>query len=376
MSLLLLLLGQSLCAPQVAGSGNGGGNGGVARTTAAPPRTTASPPTGSAPGTQQAGPPNTDGDGPEFVGNCLTQKIDFTDPSRIFAMDGLPSLTDIKELDTARYDFTIDYETDKVELSGAGGVTLRLQNSADPKNINALAPRMSTTRFIRYGKFSAMLSAPAIKGIVTTFVGMGPNLPDSSLDLSKTDPRSGDEIDWEIVGGDPINAQSNIFYRGFKDYALRGGKHPVRVTEKHLYTIDWKRESIAFLIDNKLVRTYYKNQSTANPTREQDPSQLHRFFPNRAMKVQFALWSEITNAWAGGIPEFPPGQNSATATYDFVDIQCYNDKDEPVPQWPLTNNPARRDSLPNQPTRGINGKEIFNHRCRSCYCWTWIYRKD
>jgi Glycosyl hydrolases family 16 len=354
MTLLLLLLAQALCAPQIGSVASNG-----TRPNAPTTPTSGSAPVAAALPAQPAGPPNTDGPGPEFVGNCLTQKIDFTDPSRIFAMDGLPSLTDIKELDTARYDMTIDYHSDLVSVSGNGGVVFTAKNSADPQKLNALAPRMSTTRFIRYGKFSAMLSAPAVKGIVTTFVGMGPNLPDSSLNLASTDKNSGDEIDWEIVGGEPYKAESNIFYRGFKDYSLRGGKHNVDVTEKHLYTIDWKRESIAFLIDNKLVRTYYKNQSTANPTREQDPSQLHRFFPNRAMKVQFAMWSDITNNWAGGIPEFPAGQNSATATYDFVDIQCYNDKDEPVPQWPLENNPARKESLPNQPTRGINGKRIF-----------------
>jgi beta-glucanase (GH16 family) len=219
MYLLLLLFGNSLSAPQIgsvpAATRNSTTTVRPAQPAAgsAPTARPAQPTAGSAPAARPTGPPNTDGPGPEFVGNCLTQRIDFTDPSRIFLMDGLPSLTDIKELDTARYDMTIDYHSDKVSLSGNGGVVLTAQNSADPQRLNVLAPRMSTTRFIRYGKFSAMLSAPAVKGIVTTFVGMGPNLPDSSLDLSSTDKNSGDEIDWEIVGGDPDNAQSNIFYR-------------------------------------------------------------------------------------------------------------------------------------------------------------------
>lgn len=231
------------------------------------------------------------GPGPEYVGNCLTQKIDFTDKSRIFSMNGLASMRNIAELDTARYDMTIDYYTNQVKLPGTGGVELII--TANPNSsMVALSPRMSTTRFMRYGKFSAYMSAPAVTGVVTTFIGSGPNLPDSALDLGLTDPASGDEIDFEIVGGDSSHVQSNVFYRGFKDLGVRGGTHSVDITQKHLYSVDWRHDFISWSIDGVTVRTYFRNSTSATLTSKQNPAQnQNRFFPDRAMKMQFALWS-------------------------------------------------------------------------------------
>jgi beta-glucanase (GH16 family) len=203
------------------------------------------------------------------------------------------------------------------------------------------------------GRIETMLKAPAVKGVVTTFIGMGPHLPDDELDLTNTDKRGGDEIDFEIVGGARNEAQSNIFYRGFKEYAIRGAVHKVDDIEQfHKYTIDWKKEAISFYIDDELVRTYYKNSTQANSKE----SATRRFFPDRAMKIQFALWSEAQNAWAGGRPVFPPGTDTVSAVYQYVDIQCYNDDDEPVPQWPIVpENPLSKPTIPNQPTEGVNG---------------------
>jgi beta-glucanase (GH16 family) len=291
--------------------------------------------------------------GAEYQGNCLTQRLDFKDPSRIFALDGMDAMRNIKELDTARYDFTIDYFKNQVKMMPEGGVELSISKPADATK-NPDAPRLSTTRFMLRGKISAYLKAPAIKGVVTTFIAMGPNLPDSELDLSKTDKNGGDEIDWEIVGGAPTEAQSNIFYRGFKEYAIRGGVAKVDSIENfHKYTIDWKKEEIQFLIDDVLVRTYFKNSTQADSVE----SKTRRFFPDRATKVQFALWSEATNAWAGGAAVFPPGTNTAVAQFQYVDIQCYDDNDQPVPQWPLTDlNPPFKATISNQPVQGVNGK--------------------
>jgi beta-glucanase (GH16 family) len=175
------------------------------------------------------GPPlGSTGTGPAYTGNCLTQKIDFTEVNRIYNLNGMARMDwdYSSQLDIGRYDMTIDYFSSQVQMTGKGGVTLKITANPDSTK-NALAPRLSTTRFMRYGKVSAVLSAPAIPGVVTTFVTMGPNLSDSGLDLKGTDTNSGDEIDWEIVGGDATHAQSNLFYRGFKDYGVRGAFHNV-----------------------------------------------------------------------------------------------------------------------------------------------------
>jgi hypothetical protein len=72
--------------------------------------------------------------------------------------------------------------------------------------------------------------------------------------------------------------------------------------------------------------------------------------------VQLALWSDRNNQWAGGAPQWPAGSQSATAFYQYIDIQCYNDRDQPVPKWPLENNPDYKPTIQNQPVRGVNGK--------------------
>ncbi|KAJ3322147.1 hypothetical protein HDV06_003598 [Boothiomyces sp. JEL0866] len=289
---------------------------------------------------------------PQYVGNCISQTVDFSDPSRIFDMGGLPTLTDIKGLDISRYDMTMDYNSQNIKLIPGTGVRLDLTpNSAggDP-----IGTRMSSTRFMQYGRVSAVLKAPAASGVVITFISMGPQLPDPNVDLSVVDPSGGDEIDWELLGQDPTHAQSNIFYRGIPEYGIRSGTHSVsnNITDFHKYTIDWKHDLINFLIDDQLVRTYYKNSSLATDSK----SVTEPFFPNRAGKFQISIWSEASNTWAGGAAKFVNGENSYSAYYKSIQVECYDDNDTVVPKWPnTTSNPDRAASIQNQPTAVYNG---------------------
>jgi hypothetical protein len=109
-------------------------------------------------------------DGNEYLGNCLTQKLDFNDKQRIFEMTGMETNRDILELDTGRYDFTIDYQANHVSYPGKTGIELSIVPPTDPNSASFDAPRLSTTRYMRYGKISTRMKVPAIHGIVTTFV--------------------------------------------------------------------------------------------------------------------------------------------------------------------------------------------------------------
>ncbi|KAJ3252009.1 hypothetical protein HK103_001884 [Boothiomyces macroporosus] len=290
-------------------------------------------------------------DDPRYTGSCLSTKYNLTDMSRIFGLENIPALANIPGLDVGRYDFTVDYNTHLVNVTSEG-LQLTIQKNGDQ---NPSAPRVSTTRFIHYGKISVTLKAPAISGIVTTFIGMGPQLPDSRFDLSKANPDGGDEIDWEILGKDPMNIETNVFFRGFQELGPRGGYHPVKggVAEFHKYTIDYQKDKITWLIDDVAVRTYTKTDPTAlnSPNTHGIP-----FFPDRAMKVQFSLWSDKTNTWAGGAPAWPAGSDSAYAVYKDIEIQCYDDNMNPVPKWPLNSqNPDYTPTAPGQPTIAVNG---------------------
>lgn len=123
-------------------------------------------------------------------GNCISQTINFTDSRRIFSMDGLPTLIDIKDLDTARYDATIDYYSNLVSFIPDGGLRVAI-TKPNQGEIYPAAARVSTTRFIKYGRVSLYLKAPNLGGVVTTFIMMGMFLPDPDVDLSNADQRGG-----------------------------------------------------------------------------------------------------------------------------------------------------------------------------------------
>jgi len=66
-----------------------------------------------------------------------------------------------------------------------------------------------------------------------------------------------DEIDWEWLGGDSNQVQSNFFGKGQTTTYNRGGFHPNpnNQADFHTYTIDWTADQIAWQIDGQTVRT-------------------------------------------------------------------------------------------------------------------------
>ena len=104
-------------------------------------------------------------------------------------MDNLPATGNIDGLDISRYDWTIDYNA-RLVTPNRNGVEVKVQKYKDE---NPSSARVSSTRFMKYGKVSVYLMAPAVPGIVTTFITMGPQLKDSRFDI-KPNTDGGDEI--------------------------------------------------------------------------------------------------------------------------------------------------------------------------------------
>ena len=182
-------------------------------------------------------------------------------------------------------------------------------------NAIASGTRLSTTRYIRYAKISVKMSAIPHPGAITTFITMSDRK---------------DEIDWEILGKSPYEAQTNVFYKGITEYEIHGSKESVRpgVAASHIYTIDWKSDSIAWSIDGRVKRTLYKHNSTSTliPKRE-------RWFPSTPSRVQISVWDGGSTEWAGGPVQFH-GKNKFNAFYEYIDIQCYDSSNRPVDRWP------------------------------------------
>jgi hypothetical protein len=110
-------------------------------------------------------------DDPKKVGNCVTGKIGFN-PTRILNNQANSSVIDVN-----KYDLTIDYGAANVKIGPEGAKLLLTKNDGSV----AQGTRMSTTRYMHYGKFSVEMSAVTAPGIVVTFITMS---------------ERHDEIDW------------------------------------------------------------------------------------------------------------------------------------------------------------------------------------
>ena len=74
-------------------------------------------------------------------------------------------------LDIGRYDVTLDYGN--VTYSANNGLNMLIkENPASPKT-DALGTRISTTRFMKYGRVSAYFKAVGVPGVVNSFISAG-----------------------------------------------------------------------------------------------------------------------------------------------------------------------------------------------------------
>ena len=59
---------------------------------------------------------------------------------------------------------------------------------------------------------------------------------------------------------------SNVFYKGIKEFVVHDILLPVPsgdITRNHVYTLDWKKDTLTWLIDGKPLRTLNRLNSTS-----------------------------------------------------------------------------------------------------------------
>lgn len=100
-----------------------------------------------------------------------------------------------------------------------------------------------------------------------------------------------DEIDWEWLGGDDTQVQSNYFGKGDTTTYDRGAFHTVAqpLSSLHTYSIIWTSAQLEWLIDGTVVRTLTYQDATAGTRYPQTPMQI---------KI---------GTWVAGLPSNPPG---------------------------------------------------------------------
>lgn len=149
------------------------------------------------------------------------------------------------------------------------------------------SPTMKSTFYIFFGTVESHVKMARGAGIVSSVVLESDDL---------------DEIDWEWVGANTSEVQTNFYGKGKAVYT-NGGSHyvPNADTEFHNYTTHWTPEKLEWWVDGSLIRTLQYAEA--------------KNYPQTPSKVQFGVWpagDPSTNKpgtikWAGGVVDYDAG---------------------------------------------------------------------
>ncbi|KAJ4323144.1 transglycosylase [Neodidymelliopsis sp. IMI 364377] len=157
---------------------------------------------------------------------------------------------------------------------GKDGVSFTISKSGD-------APQLTSKWYIMFGKVDVVLKAAPGAGIVSSFVMQSDTL---------------DEIDWEWLGSDPDEVQTNFFGKGQTTSYNRGAFHADKGSQSGFktYTIEWTPEQIVWQIDGVTVRTL-------------EPANAENQYPQTPMQIKFGAWAGGDPANAAGTIEWARG---------------------------------------------------------------------
>ncbi|OJK03119.1 hypothetical protein ASPACDRAFT_58069 [Aspergillus aculeatus ATCC 16872] len=181
---------------------------------------------------------------------------------------------------------------------------------------NTVGSLFANNHYVWYGKISGKVKSSRGKGVVTAFILLS--------DVK-------DEIDFEFVGSDLANVQTNYYWQGVLDYN-NGGKSAVNGSDTfddwHEYEIDWTEDAITWSVDGQVTRTLTK-ESTYNAT-----SKTYKY-PQTPSRMQLSLWpagqasnAEGTIEWAGGEIDWDSedikDKGYYYATFGDITVECYD----------------------------------------------------
>lgn len=196
---------------------------------------------------------------------------------------------------------------------------------------------VSSSRWMLYGTVSARIkSGSASGGVISSFIFRN--------------AMTGDEIDYEWVGKQPNEIQSNFYWHTPAsmdpkdiDYTHSLSHQAPRSTETnatnsaagasnlsqdyHIYTIEWLPDSLTWFIDNQKIRTLLRSE--VNGTK----------YPSSLSQIQFSIWDgglahPATRDWAGGPTDWSDNHPIYEMHVDWVDIKCSTPVDPATTPWP------------------------------------------
>jgi beta-glucanase (GH16 family) len=136
--------------------------------------------------------------------------------------------------------------------------------------------------FPSYGKVTYEVSSPLVAGVVTAVILIGSSYPFLQLMHAQLIPQIADErdeIDVELLGGDPAHWQTNVFapspgdkqplwgvFSSVEDVPA-GNSSDATIVDFHKYSIEWSIDRIVWGVDGKSVRTLSRGNSTGRNAR-------------------------------------------------------------------------------------------------------------
>ncbi|KAF2147189.1 glycoside hydrolase family 16 protein [Aplosporella prunicola CBS 121167] len=165
---------------------------------------------------------------------------------------------------------------------GSDGASFTISKSGD-------SPKLTSKWYIMFGKVEFVVKVSPGTGIVSSAILQSDDL---------------DEIDWEWLGGDPDQVQSNFFGQGQTTSWTRGAFHsnPANQATFKTYTIDWTAEQLLWQIDGVTVRAL-------------KPADAQNQYPQTPMQIKMGSWAggdvdlnePGTVQWAGGATDYSQG---------------------------------------------------------------------
>jgi beta-glucanase (GH16 family) len=142
------------------------------------------------------------------------------------------------------------------------------------------APTISLSKYIFFGKVSAVVRAAPGAGIISSVILQSDDL---------------DEIDLEWVGNQDDSVQTNFFGKGNTTTYNRGNTTAVARPEEdwYEYTIDWTKESIKWYVNGTLIRTVNYDDNLALKGKN---------YPQTPMRVKIGNWVGCPSAQAASDP--------------------------------------------------------------------------
>ncbi|KAI4143109.1 MAG: hypothetical protein LQ340_007113 [Diploschistes diacapsis] len=191
------------------------------------------------------------------------------------------------------YDFTKGPSTDWSLSTGSFPTFNSL--GAEFSIVNMLdSPTLSSNWYIMFGHYDIVLKAASGQGAISSVVLLSDDL---------------DEIDFEFLGAQDNNVQTNYFGKGITGNYDREITVPVASPQEtfHTYSVDWTAEAITWSIDGNVMRTLTPQTADTNQ------------YPQTPMRMKIGTWPsgdpsepEGVIQWGGGLINYNDGPFTMT----------------------------------------------------------------